>query len=214
MAGQGQQSQNLCSPQMCISATIFSADPNTIEFSLFSIVPVAWIGLGIGGSPTGMAGHDLAICWPDTKGSNVVISERAATANRPPSVLTDTVSFQVLDNKSGISSSSKDFTCTFSRPLSLATAPIMLTATSINVIFAVGLETVSGPRDPQKATIQQHAFTGYGVLNIQRKQGASTDANNDTMQPPATPESDDVNQALADERHYNAIVKAHGNPMS
>jgi len=81
--GQAQQSQELCSAQMCISATIFSADTNTIEFSLFSMIPVGWLGLGIGGDPKGMAGNDLAICWPNTTGSGAVISQRSATENDP-----------------------------------------------------------------------------------------------------------------------------------
>lgn len=48
---------------MCISATIFSADINTIEFSLYSKIPVGWLGLGIGGNPTSMAGNDLAVSY-------------------------------------------------------------------------------------------------------------------------------------------------------
>ncbi|KAF9310987.1 hypothetical protein BGZ91_006941, partial [Linnemannia elongata] len=154
--GQAQQSQELCSAQMCISATIFSADTNTIEFSLFSMIPVGWLGLGIGGDPKGMAGNDLAICWPNTTGSGAVISQRSATENGEPSVLTDTVAFQVHQNKSGLSSSNLDFTCTFSRPLNLATAPIASTATSINVIYAIGLQTASGSGDPQYTKIQKH----------------------------------------------------------
>ena len=55
------QAQELCSAQMCISATIFSADINTIEFSLFSKIPVGWVGLGMGGSSTSMVGNDLAV---------------------------------------------------------------------------------------------------------------------------------------------------------
>jgi hypothetical protein len=61
--GQAQQSQELCSAQMCISATIYSADTKTIEFSLFSMIPVGWLGLGIGGDPIGMAGNDLAVSF-------------------------------------------------------------------------------------------------------------------------------------------------------
>ncbi|KAI9241548.1 MAG: hypothetical protein BYD32DRAFT_448578 [Podila humilis] len=216
---QAQQSQELCSAQMCISATIFSADTNTIEFSLFSMIPVGWLGLGIGGNPTGMAGNDLAICWPSTTGNDAFISQRAATNNGQPSVLTDTVAFQVQHNKSGLSSSNMDFTCTFSRPLNLATAPIASTATSINVIYAIGLQAVSGSGNPQQAKIQQHAFTGHGALNIQRKQGASSDANNSVTPAPGTGGSGSMNgstlqseldKMLADERIYNLLVQVHG----
>ncbi|KAG0314167.1 hypothetical protein BGZ97_009568 [Linnemannia gamsii] len=217
--GQAQQSQELCSAQMCISATIYSADTKTIEFSLFSMIPVGWLGLGIGGDPIGMAGNDLAICWPSTTGSGAIISQRSATDNGQPSVSTSAVAFQVQKNKSGLSSSNLDFTCTFSRPLNLATAPIASTATSINVIYAIGLQTASGSGDPQHTKLQKHAFTGHGVLNIQRKEGASSDANNTVTPVSGTGGSgstngetaqSELNKLLADERIYTLLVKVHG----
>lgn len=221
--GQAQQSQELCSAQMCISATIYSADTNTIEFSLFSMIPVGWLGLGIGGDPKGMAGNDLAICWPSTTGSGAVISQRSATDNGQPSVSTSAVAFQVHQNKSGLSSSNLDFTCTFSRPLNLATAPIASTATSINVIYAIGLQVASGSGDPQHTKIQKHVFTGHGTLNIQRKQGSSSDANNTVTPVSGTGGSGSTNvrtsqseldSFLADIRIYNRLIKVHGIMMT
>ncbi|KAF9368985.1 hypothetical protein CPB97_004027, partial [Podila verticillata] len=219
LSGQTQQSQELCSAQMCISATIFSADINTIEFSLYSKIPVGWLGLGIGGNPTSMAGNDLAICWPSSTGSGAVISQRAATNNGQPSVLTDTVAFQVQQNKSGLSSANLDFICTFSRPLNLTTASIASTATTINVIYAIGLQPGSGSGDPQQVRIQQHAFAGHGTLNIQRKQGASSDANNTVTQLPGIGGAGSMNSGtlqsalekmLSDERIYDLLVQVHG----
>ncbi|KAI1313418.1 hypothetical protein EDD11_002626 [Mortierella claussenii] len=226
-SGQSQQSQELCSSQVCISATIFSKDPNTIEFSLFSKIPVGWLGLGMGGVANGMAGNDLAICWPTSTGKGALISQRSATQNGEPSVLSPTVDFQVQANKSGIASN-KDFTCTFLRPLDSVKAPIAATAASVNVIYAVGLQVPSGT-DPQKASIQQHAFTGHGALKIQRKDGSSTDANNGAIPPPTKNPNGgsgnnstggnnanngsgegDLDQLLANQRLYNRLVKAHG----
>lgn len=56
-----QQSTDLCSAQVCISATIYSKDPTTIEFGLNSKIAIGWLGLGMGGDPNSMARNDLAV---------------------------------------------------------------------------------------------------------------------------------------------------------
>ncbi|KAF9202871.1 S-methyl-5-thioribose-1-phosphate isomerase [Haplosporangium sp. Z 27] len=222
-SGQTQQSSQLCSNQVCISATIFSKNPNTIEFSLFSRIQVGWLGVGLGGISNGMSGNDLALCWPNANGTGAVISQRSATKNGAPSPLAS-VAFKVQQPKSGITSSTKDFTCTFSRPLNLSTSPIAATATSVNVIYAVGLKPVKDAANgnPQQAMIQQHTYTGHGTLMIQRKEGSSSDTNNTVTAPPPTQgssgnsTSDDSgsDQALAAEILYDKLVKAHGILMS
>ncbi|GJJ72520.1 hypothetical protein EMPS_04878 [Entomortierella parvispora] len=208
------QSLELCSAQICISASIFSEDTSTIEFSLFSKIPVGWVGLGMGGNSVSMNGNDLAICWPNMTGSGAVISQRSARNNGQPSVLTETVAFQVQQNKSGLTPSSFDFVCTYSRPLSLSTSPIAPTATSINVIYAIGLQAVSGSSNPQQASIAQHAFTGNGVLNIQRRQGASSDPNNTITEPlggslNSGSAQSELAKMLKDENIYNTLVQVH-----
>ncbi|KAG0306285.1 S-methyl-5-thioribose-1-phosphate isomerase [Dissophora globulifera] len=218
--------QSLCTAQVCISATIFSKDPNTIEFSLASKDQVGWLGLGTGGSASGMAGNDLAICWPDSTGKGAVISQRAAVTNGPPLVRSTTPPYQIQAQKSGLQATSTAFTCTFSRALDLTTAPIATTATSINVIFAVGLQTVrpAANGDPQKAEIQQHAYTGKGVLTIVRKNGASLDGFNATA-PSTTGNgggnsgvvgtgSGELKDELALAIKMDRLVRAHGIMMT
>ncbi|KAF9963503.1 hypothetical protein BGZ65_002843 [Modicella reniformis] len=218
---EGQQSQELCTSQVCISATIFSNDPNTIEFSLVSKISVGWLGLGIGGSSNSMPGNDLAICWPNADGTGAIISQRSATRNGSPSVVSSTVAFTVQPAKSHVEASSKTFTCTFSRPLSLSTAPITSTATSVNVVFAIGLKTVQvgAGGNPQQATMQQHSFTGNGALTIVRKKGSSSDGTGSTSPPASGGNGDgssgngstsDLDRLLENQRMYERLVKAHG----
>ncbi|KAF9130542.1 hypothetical protein BGW39_002952 [Mortierella sp. 14UC] len=171
---QAQQQQQLCSPQLCITATVFTNESTVIEFSLSAqIDSVGWVGMGIGGQAGGMAGNDLAICWPNTAGGGAIISQRAATMNGPPSAPATPPAFKVQTAKSGIVTSR--FTCTFSRPLNLATSPIAATASSVKIIYAVGLRPVvaGAGGDPQKAAIQEHTFTGSGTLPIVKKDGTS-----------------------------------------
>ncbi|KAF9118068.1 hypothetical protein BGX30_004853, partial [Mortierella sp. GBA39] len=209
------RSQELCSAQICISASIFSADTNTIEFSLYSKIPVGWVGLGMGGNSVSMDGNDLAICWPSLTGSGAIISQRSARNNGQPSILTETVAYQVQQNKSGLTPGSLDFICTYSRPLNLSTAPVAPTATSINFIYAIGLQLVSGSSNPQQAKIAKHAFTGNGVLNIQRRQGASSDPNNTITQPlggsmNSGSAQSEMAKMLKDENIYETLVQVHG----
>ncbi|GJJ69182.1 hypothetical protein EMPS_01528 [Entomortierella parvispora] len=214
-------SSQLCSGQVCISATIYSQEPNTIEFSLSSKLPVGWLGLGMGGLPSGMTGNDLAICWPTATGKGAIISQRAAAHNGQPSVKTTSVAFQVQTNKSMLSST-KLFTCTYSRPLNLTTSPIASTAKAINVIFAVGLHAVQGT-DPQTAVLQKHTFTGTGSLTIVRTEGSSSGAGgvNGTSaimsgntasgtSDPSVYSQASLDEILANEALYSQLVKAHG----
>ncbi|KAF8936231.1 hypothetical protein EDD21DRAFT_143660 [Dissophora ornata] len=227
--GQAQQTQDLCTNQVCISATIFSKNPGTIEISLFSKISVGWIGIGMGGSPSDMVGNDLAICWPNATGTGAIISQRAAKVNGVPTVLSTTVPFQVQPVKSGITSSTMDFTCTYSRPLNLSTSPIAATATSVNVVFAIGLQAVKAGAgdDPQKATLQKHTYTGKGALTIVMKQGSSLDGYNASA--PQFPGqqtgssgggngtadgTDDSNADIEAENKYDQLVKAHGIMMA
>ncbi|KAF9140355.1 hypothetical protein BG015_001697 [Linnemannia schmuckeri] len=173
------QAQQLCSPQLCITATVFSKESTTIEFSLSAqIDSVGWVGMGIGGQAGGMAGNDLAICWPaNTAGTGAIVSQRSATMNGSPSALATPPAFKIQEPKSGFitAATPKRFTCTFSRPLNLVTSPIASTAASVNIIYAVGLRPVvaGAGGNPQKATIQVHTFTGSGSLNIVKKEGTS-----------------------------------------
>ncbi|KAF8947823.1 hypothetical protein BGZ47_007747 [Haplosporangium gracile] len=173
------QAQQLCSPQLCITATVFSKESTTIEFSLSAqIDSVGWVGMGIGGLAGGMAGNDLAICWPaNAAGTGAIVSQRSATMNGPPSALVTPPAFKIQVPKSGFitAATPKRFTCTFSRPLNLATSPIAATAASVNIVYAVGLKPVvtSAGEDPQKATIQEHTFTGSGSLMIVKEEGSS-----------------------------------------
>lgn len=125
------------------------------------------------------------------------------------------MAFTVQTSKSKVDSSTKHFTCTFSRPLSLSTSTITSTAASIQVIYAVGLQTVqtSSDGDPQKATPQKHSYTGSGTLTIVRKDGSSSETNATT--PTGTSgdgsgSTDDVNQLIADDKFYKQHVKIHG----
>ncbi|KAF9543811.1 hypothetical protein EC957_000425 [Mortierella hygrophila] len=173
------QAQQLCSPQLCITATVFSKESTTIEFSLSAqIDSVGWVGMGIGGQAGGMAGNDLAICWPaNAAGTGAIVSQRSATMNGPPSPLANPPAFKIQTPKSGFitTATPKRFTCTFSRPLNLATSPVAATAASVHIIYAVGLQPVvaGAGGDPQKASIQQHTFTGSGSLEITKKEGTS-----------------------------------------
>jgi hypothetical protein len=127
------------------------------------------------------------------------------------------VAYQLQPNKSGLTPGSLDFICTYSRPLSLSTAPVASTATSINVIYAIGLQSVSGSSNPQEAKIAQHAFAGNGVLNIQRRQGASSDPNNTITQPlggslNSGSAQSQLAKMLKDENIYETLVQVHGKP--
>jgi hypothetical protein len=97
--------------------------------------------------------------------------------NEPPSAPATPPAFKIQTPKSGFitTATPKRFTCTFSRPLNLATSPIAGTATSVKIIYAVGLSPVvaGAGGDPQKASIQQHTFTGSGSLQIVQKEGTS-----------------------------------------
>ncbi|KAF8934930.1 hypothetical protein BGZ52_002375 [Haplosporangium bisporale] len=216
-----QQSTDLCSAQVCISATIFSKDPTTIEFSLNSKIAIGWLGLGMGGDPNSMARNDLAVCWPSGSGTGAVISQRSATMNgRPSPVAEAVVPFKVQPVKSGFpaSTGAKVFICTYARPLNLTTSPITTTAASIPVIFAIGLDTVSGPDDPQTAVFQQHIYTGKGTLTIVRKEGSSLDGVKSTPPPTTTGGSGgsgsgadtSAEDLLARQKRLNDITKAHG----
>ncbi|KAK3820473.1 MAG: hypothetical protein J3Q66DRAFT_171375 [Benniella sp.] len=213
---EGQQSQNLCSSQVCISATIYSKEPNSIEITLASKIAVGWLGVGIGGATNGMAGNDLAICWPNAAGTGASISQRAATRNGTPTVVSSSVAFTVVTEKSKVDASTKAFTCTFTRPLSLSTSTIPSSATSINVIFAIGLQAVQGASgDPQQATFQKHTYTGTGVLPIVKKEGSG---GNTTTPPPSgggngdgSGGSDvDPDKLIENAKQYEKLVKAHG----
>ncbi|KAF9344263.1 hypothetical protein BGX26_004591, partial [Mortierella sp. AD094] len=206
----GQGSSELCSSQVCISATIYSEDPSTIEFSLFSKIPVGWLGLGMGGTSNGMKGNDLALCWPNATGNGALISQRSANSNTSPTP-SASVAFNIQQAKSGLSSSNLGFTCTFSRPLDLSVAPIALTASSIKVIYAVGLQPVKDAEsgDPQQAAVQQHTYTGHGELTIQRKSGSSSDPNNAISIPQSNGGSSGLDQIFADVRIYEKLVQAH-----
>ncbi|KAG0208594.1 hypothetical protein BGX28_000518 [Mortierella sp. GBA30] len=220
------QVQNLCSSQVCITATIYSKDPNTIEFSLTSKLAVGWLGLGMGGTASGMAGNDLAICWPNATNTGAIISQRSATRNTTPSVTSSTVAFKVVPQKSGVTSAANhEFTCTYSRPLNLVTSPLTATATSIRVIYAVGLQPVAmdASGDPQKATPQQHTFTGAGSLPIVHKQGSSLeDPNAPKPQPPGNGTTggntgngnNSLDEILAAERLYGKLIQVHGVMMT
>ncbi|KAF9145213.1 hypothetical protein BGX30_009959 [Mortierella sp. GBA39] len=187
------QAQQLCSPQLCITATVFSKESTTIEFSLSAqIDSVGWVGMGIGGQSGGMAGNDLAICWPaNAAGTGAIVSQRSATMNGPPSPLATPPAFKIQPPKSGFitTATPKRFTCTFSRPLNLATSPIAATAASVHIIYAVGLTPVvaGAGGDPQKASIQQHTFTGFGSLEIAKKEGTSAGNGTASAVPGATP---------------------------
>ncbi|KAG0340409.1 hypothetical protein BG004_006417 [Podila humilis] len=175
-----QQSTDLCSAQVCITATVYAKDPNTIEFGLHSKIAVGWIGLGMGGDPGSMARNDLAVCWPAGSGSGAVISQRSAASNgRPSPVTTTEVPFKIQVAKSGfpvVSSGPKVFSCTYSRPLNLTSSPLDIgTTSSIPVIYAIGLDTVSGPDNAQTASFQRHVYTGMGALTVVRKEGSSLD---------------------------------------
>ncbi|KAF9085444.1 hypothetical protein BGX29_001947, partial [Mortierella sp. GBA35] len=113
------------------------------------------------------------ICWPNPAGAGAIISQRSATKNGPPNVPAAPVAFKVQQSKSGLQATR--FTCTFSRPLNLTTSPIAETATSVRVIYAVGLRPVvaGAGNDPQKAQLQAHTFTGSGTVTILRKEGTS-----------------------------------------
>ncbi|KAF9904586.1 hypothetical protein EC991_002575 [Linnemannia zychae] len=93
--------------------------------------------------------------------------------NGPPSAPAKSPAFKVQEAKSGVATSR--FTCTFSRPLNLATSPIAAAASSLNIIYAVGLRPVieGAGGDPQKASLQEHTFTGSGTLTIVKKEGTS-----------------------------------------
>ncbi|KAF9400713.1 hypothetical protein BGZ94_005392, partial [Podila epigama] len=224
-----QQSSDLCSDQICITGTIYSKNPTTIEFAMHSKIAIGWMGLGMGGDPQSMARNDLAICWPSSTGSETVISQRTASANGRPSVSAGTpVPFKVETVKSGFSLTNggpKIFSCTYSRPLNLVSSPIDATATSVPVIYAIGLDTVSGPDNPQTANFQRHVYTGKGTLTIVRKEGSSLDGVNTTV-PPPTPGgggnggnnnnngasgNEDV---LARQAKVEKMVKAHGIMMA
>ncbi|KAG0293895.1 hypothetical protein BGZ96_002118 [Linnemannia gamsii] len=226
------QAQQLCSQQLCITATVFSKESTTIEFSLSAqIDSVGWVGMGIGGQTGGMAGNDLAICWPENAaGTGAIISQRSAIMNGPPSAPATPPAFKIQIPKSGFitASTPKRFTCTFSRPLNLATSPIAGTAASVNVIYAVGLRPVVGGAggDPQKASIQEHTFTGSGSLQIVKKAGTSAgSAGNGTATltsaaPGATnapgtgtgggSTSPSTEELLRTQDEINTLVKVHG----
>ncbi|KAG0055500.1 S-methyl-5-thioribose-1-phosphate isomerase [Gryganskiella cystojenkinii] len=225
--------QETCTGQVCITATIFSKEPNLIEFSLVSKLQVGWLGLGVGGLKTGMTGNDLAICWPTPTGQGAVISQRGATANGQPDIKPKTVAFSVQSLKSQLVS--KIFTCTFSRPLNLSTSPIPATATTLSIIYAVGLTPVSGvATNPQGATLVQHDFQGTATLNIARKDGTSsstimpttTQGGNSTGGTPVVPQvpnptdnTDDgiqesTEELLARVAIYQKLLKAHGIMMA
>ncbi|KAG0016872.1 hypothetical protein BGZ81_011015 [Podila clonocystis] len=142
---------------------------------------------------------------------------------RPSPVAEAIVPFKVQPVKSGFPASTgpKVFTCTYSRPLNLTTSPITSTATSIPVIFAIGLDTVSGPNDPQTASFQMHVYTGKGTLAIVRKEGSSLDG----ITPP-TPGGDEGkgkpnegtdtsrDEILARQKKISDMTKAHGSLMA
>ncbi|KAF9283947.1 hypothetical protein BGZ68_004981 [Mortierella alpina] len=214
-SGQGQQTQSLCSPEVCITATVYSKDPSTIEFSLNSKIAVGWLGLGMGGVQGNMPGNDLAICWPDAANTGAVISQRSATMNGLPIAKTTPVPFKVVPQKSGISPTNSQFRCTFSRPLNLATAPLTATATSISVIYAVGLQPVTADAtgDPQKAVLRKHTFASSGVLTIVKKDGSSLD-DLGTQKPPGggdgtTGDGNNFKDVLKAERLYINLLEAH-----
>ncbi|KAF9967171.1 hypothetical protein BGZ70_010514, partial [Mortierella alpina] len=220
-SGQGQQTQSLCSPEVCITATVYSKDPNTIEFSLSSKTAVGWLGLGMGGVQGNMAGNDLAICWLDAANTGAVISQRSATMNGLPVAKSTPVPFKVVPQKSGISPANSQFRCTYSRPLNIASSPLTATATSINVIYAVGLQpvTADATSDPQKAVLRKHTFAGSGVLTIVKKAGSSLD-DLGTPTPPGngngtTGDGDNNLKAILEaERLYTNLLEAHGFMMA
>ncbi|KAF9994877.1 S-methyl-5-thioribose-1-phosphate isomerase [Entomortierella chlamydospora] len=178
-------------------------------------IPVGWLGVGTGGNSNNMRGNDLALCWPNATGNGAIISQRSANSNTSPTP-SASIAFNVQQAKSGLSSSNFDFTCTFSRPLDLSVAPIASTASSINVIYAVGLQPVKDAEngDPQQAAIQQHTYTGHGVLAIQRKSGLSSDPNNTISIPQSNGGSSILGQVFADDKIYEKLVQAHGYLMS
>ena len=132
------------------------------------------------------------------------------------------------------------FTCTFSRPLNLATSSISATTSTLNVIYAVGLTPVTGSAtNPQGAKLVQHDFQGPETLTIVRQDGSSTgntpaptstQSGNATVGTPVVPESpnpvvtsspspsnnnNNSEQQSADELLarvflYQKLVKAHG----
>ncbi|KAF9960396.1 hypothetical protein BGZ72_007054 [Mortierella alpina] len=219
-SGQGQQTQSLCSPEVCISATVYSKDPNTIEFSLSSKIAVGWLGLGMGGAQGNMAGNDLAICWPDAANSGAVISQRSASMNGLPLAKAGAVPFKVVPQKSGLSSANNQFRCTYSRPLNIATSPLTAAATSIDVIYAVGLQPVTADAtgDPQKAVLRKHTFASSGLLTIVKKDGSSSD-DVGTQPPPAggngtTGDGNDLKNILEAEKLYTNLLEAHGFMMA
>ncbi|KAF9902578.1 hypothetical protein BX616_001900 [Lobosporangium transversale] len=174
--GQGPETQALCSAEMCMTATIYSNDPNTLEFSLWSKAQVGWLGIGFGGKATDMDGNDLAMCWPTTTGQGAILSQRFATSNDDPTEIPTAVEFQVLGAKSGVMASNSSFTCTFTRPLVTAKGTILPDAKELHVIYAVGKNIPTG-EDPQTAKIQEHSSTGHGILAIQRKEGGGGNGN-------------------------------------
>ncbi|KAF9574289.1 hypothetical protein EC968_007058 [Mortierella alpina] len=220
-SGQGQQTESLCSPEVCITATVYSKDPNTIEFSLSSKISVGWLGLGMGGVQGNMPGNDLAICWPDAANTGAVISQRSATVNGLPIAKPTPVPFKVVPQKSGVSPANSQFRCTYSRPLNIATSPLTASATSINVIYAVGLQPVTADAtgDPQKAVLRKHTFASSGVLTIVKKEGSSLD-DLGTQTPPGggNGTTGDGNNNLKDileaQRLYVNLIEAHGFMMA
>ncbi|KAF9302529.1 hypothetical protein BGZ74_005231 [Mortierella antarctica] len=214
-----QQSTDLCTAQVCISATVFSKDPTTIEFGIYSKISIGWLGLGMGGDPSSMAHNDLAVCWPSSSASVAVISQRSAAMNgRPSAVAEAVVPFKVQPLKSGFpaSTGAKVFTCTYSRPLNLKSSPIAATAASIPVIFAIGLDTVSGPENPQTASFEMHAFTGMGTLPIVKKEGSSLDGVNTTPGGRSPNGGTDTGreELLARQKRISDMTKAHGVMMA
>jgi len=102
------------------------------------------------------------------------------------------------------------FVCTYSRQLNLTTSPISTSATSIDVIYAIGMHLVQGSADPQTAVIQQHTFTGSGSLAIVRQDGNSSSIPV-PMAPSGTGSSSmSLADILARENLYNTLVEAHG----
>ncbi|KAF9921535.1 hypothetical protein FBU30_008399 [Linnemannia zychae] len=220
------QAQQFCSKELCISATIFSKDNKTIEFSLTAqIDSVGWVGMGLGGVSGGMAGNDLALCWPDPSGSGALISQRSAIMNGPPTAL-PTSAFKVQQAKSGVTSNR--FMCTFYRPLLLSTSTITSDLKTIGIVFAVGMKPpIPGANgDPQKASFQEHTFTGSGALVIARKEGSSTDymptpSATPTPKPTRTPgagtgnsPSPDAAEVVRTQEQIDALILSHASMMA
>ncbi|KAF9584514.1 S-methyl-5-thioribose-1-phosphate isomerase [Lunasporangiospora selenospora] len=176
-----------------------------------------WIAVGMGGSPSAMTNNDLAICWP--LNSRAVISRRMAPRNTLPTAVAGPVPFVVQAPKSGFLTSANQFTCTFSRPLNLTGSPIATTATSINVIYAMGLVPVQGGDNPQAAALRKHAYTGMGSLPIQRKDGSSTDSVGNPSPMPENPGSPNPGtgspeDVIANQELGARLIRAHGVMMA